>query len=193
MKSKIAPLLARCVFVQSLIKDPLPWCHLLNVSQFSNFLMESNLISESGPLVRSLQSLLSCPLNTLQVAFQKPKYIIDFLLFFGNYPILLQALHCGCLAKSCWIGGLQPLYMGWATHSHIWLRRLLLPPLSTLILRYQKVFVRLDLIWVCRLAGSKGPPPAAIREGGASHAARLITGRKTTMWDLRRFVKSISF
>ena len=83
MKSKIAPLLARCVFVQSLIKDPLPWCHLLNVSQFSNFLMESNLISESGPLIRSLQSLLSCPLKTLQVAFQKPKDILDFLWFFG--------------------------------------------------------------------------------------------------------------
>ena len=90
MKSKIAPLLARCVFVQSLTKDPLPWCHLLNVSQFSNFLMESNLISESGPRIRSSHSLLSCPLNTLQVAFQKPKDILDYLWFYSIY--LLQTL-----------------------------------------------------------------------------------------------------
>ena len=53
MKSKIAPLPARCVFVQRFIKDSGGWGHLLNVSQFSNFLMESNLISESGPLLSS--------------------------------------------------------------------------------------------------------------------------------------------
>ena len=143
MKGKIAPLLARCVFVRSFIKDPTLPGHLLNVSKFSNFLMELNLISESGPLIITVSAAHSELCNWRSNIYQQnisSRYL-------WNLESQLQTLRMSISKVLLNMNSihriLQPLWLEWSPHTHIWIRRLLFS--VHLIWRYQKIFVRLDL------------------------------------------------